>query len=128
MMRVTLDHKPNHFRSPVSIWVHRQPPGKWWWDTKREDLDPPMPRRVAGKGFPVWTLEHRGRSLYFASPEEIAHAVDVLGQRVLPRPRDLGAKLGLINQHWLSRLHKSWRPWPVRQHMVKALAPHAARA
>ncbi len=125
-MRVRLDHRPRPFASPVSIWAHRQPEGTYWRRCPRADLTPPMPGAVPGKGYPVWTLEHRGRALVFASPEEIAHVIAILCQRVMPRSGDLGAKLGLINQHWLSRLHKSWKPWPVRQRMVKALAPYAA--
>lgn len=124
-MRVRCEHRPEPFRSPVSIWVHRQPPRTYWGNCPRADLTPPMPSRILAKGYPVWVLEHRGRELTFASPQEIAHVIDILGRRVLPRTIDLGAPLGLVNQHWLSRLHKSWTPWPVRQRMVKALAPYA---
>jgi hypothetical protein len=80
-----------------------------------------MPQRVIGKGYPVWRVEHRGRTLVFASPEEIKHAIDVLGRKILPVTRDLGQPHRAVNSHWLSRLHASFKPWKVRQELVKRL-------
>ena len=123
-MRVRLEYRPEPFHSPVSHWTHKAPPKKLFWRTQRNELTPPMPRPIPGKGYPVWVLENRGREIFFASPEEIAHVVDVLDRRVLPRTIDL-ARPTSLNSHWLSRLHKSWKPWRVRQKMVAALAPYA---
>lgn len=124
-MRVRCEYRPKIFHSPVSVWVHRPPPRTYWVNCPRNQLTPPMPPPVLGKGYPIWVLENRGREIYFASPQEIAHVIDVLGRRVMPRTIDLGRPASL-NSHWLSRLHKSWKSWPVRQRVVKTLAPYAA--
>ncbi len=76
---------------------------------------------MPGKGYPLWILAHRGHELYFASPEEMRHVCDVLGQRVLPKPRVLGAAQSAVNAHWLSRMDKAWLSWKVRQEIVSRL-------
>jgi len=119
-VQLHLSYRDAPVRTPVSPGVHKAPVGTYW--AQARVFEPPFPGRVAGKGYPVWTLSHRGRELVFASPEEMAHAAEVLGQRVMPRPWQLsGPAYGRANQHWLSRLHQSWRPWEVRQEMVKKL-------
>lgn len=123
-MRLVLSYRETRPRTPITPWVHTGLDGSWW---RASRFDPPMPGPVHGKGYPLWTLEHRGRSLIFASPEEIAHVVDVLGRRILPSSRELGRPHLAVNSHWLSRLHASFKPWKVRQEMVKRLkaAPEA---
>lgn len=118
-MRLIIDHSPERRLSPLTPWVHRGVDAPYWRATR---FDPPLPPPVPGKGYPVWTLEHRGRTLYFISREELAHAVDVLGRRILPVTRDLGRPYRAVNWHWLSRLHRAFKPWRVRQLMVKRLA------
>jgi hypothetical protein len=124
-MRLRLDYAPDQIRSPLSLWVHRGVDAHLYRATV---FDPPLPRAVPGKGFPIWVLEHKGREICFVSPEEIAHAVDILGRRILPSPRDLGRPHQAVNSHWLSRLHSQWKPWKTRQQMVKLLraAPRLA--
>lgn len=102
----------------MSPYVHRPVDGAFHAATR---FAPPFPPEEAGKGWPVWILEHRGRELYFASREEMAHVAGVLGQRVLPDPRTLGAELGAVNSHWLSRLDKVWLSWKTRQEVVRRL-------
>lgn len=121
-MRTRKTYSAKDFRSPVSLAVHRQPVGKYWYNTRRHDFTPPMPPKEMGKGYPHWEIEHRGRILFFASREELMHAIDVLSQRVLPRPQDLQRDGSFGGKHWLSRIHKSWTPWKVRQRLVRKLA------
>ena len=121
-MRARKTYDPKDFRSPVSLAVHRQPEGTYWYNTRREDFTPPIPRKELRKGFPRWEIEHQGRVLFFASREEVVHAIDVLGQRVLPRPQDLQGDGSFGGKHWISRIHKSWTPWKVRQRLVRKLA------
>jgi hypothetical protein len=123
-MRLVLDYRPERLLSPLSPWVHTGVDAPYW---KAKVFDPPMPAPVFGKGFPVWTVEHRGRSIYFVSPEEIAHAIDILGRKILPVTRDLGKPYRAVNSHWLSRLHSTWKPWKARVELVKRLkaAPSA---
>lgn len=117
-MRLEIEYRSDLVRSPLTPWVHRGVDGPYWQATK---FDPPMPQRVIGKGYPVWRIEHRGRTLVFASPEEIEHAIDILGRKILPVTRDLGRPHRAVNSHWLSRLHSSFKPWKVRQELVKRL-------
>jgi hypothetical protein len=117
-MQLRLEYRANPVRTPITPWVHRGVDGPCWSAT---EFDPPTPRPVHGKGYPVWVLCHRGRELVFASPEEMAHAIDVLSRKILPRPRDLGQAYLAVNSHWLSRLHASFKPWKVRQQLVKKL-------
>ena len=121
-MKLVLTHDPAPVVSPLTRWVHKAPTGRYWAQTERASLSPPMPLPEPGKGYPLWEIAHRGHVLCFASPQEIAHAIEVLGQRVLPRPSDLAPAYGRANQHWLSRLHKVWTPWKVRQRLVLALS------
>ncbi|KCZ89355.1 hypothetical protein HHI_14432 [Hyphomonas hirschiana VP5] len=51
----------------------------------------------------------------------MTHVAGVLGQKVLPDPRVLGAEFGAVNSHWLSRMDKVWLSWKVRQEVVRKL-------
>ncbi len=117
-MRVRLEHHSTRPLSPLTPWVHRGVDGPYYTATV---FDPPLPYPVHGKGFPVWFVEHRDRTIYFISPEEIAQAIDILGRKILPVTRDLGKPYRAVNSHWLSRLHSTWKPWKVRQELVKRL-------
>ncbi|WP_337658917.1 hypothetical protein [Sphingorhabdus sp. Alg231-15] len=120
-MKTGLKYCEERVLSPISWYCHRAPDGAFLDSTSPEELDPPMPSKVPGKGFPVWTLEHQGRELYFSSHFEIKQVVDLLGQKILPHNKTLTEGSGYSNQHWLSRLHKSWMPWKTRQRMVAKL-------
>jgi hypothetical protein len=117
-MQIRIEYRDHPIRSPLTPWVHRGLDGPYWRATV---FDPPMPRPVHGKGYPMWVLDHRGRSLIFVSPEEIAHAIDILDRKILPLTRDLGKPHRAVNSHWLSRLHSTFKPWKVRQELVKRL-------
>ncbi|HVY90982.1 MAG TPA: hypothetical protein VG942_19090 [Hyphomonadaceae bacterium] len=123
-MQIRIEYRDHPIRSPLTPWVHTGVDGPYW---KATMFDPPMPRPVHGKGYPVWFVDHRGRSLVFASPEEIEHAIDILSRKILPVTRDLGKPYRAVNSHWLSRLHSSFKPWKVREQLVKRLkqAPQA---
>ncbi|MEM5516110.1 hypothetical protein WNY37_04065 [Henriciella sp. AS95] len=118
-MKLRKEYRAERVFTPVSLYVHRRVNA----GVARElsQTDPPMPPKEMGKGWPVWILEHQGRELRFASPEEMAHVAEVLGQKVLPRPWQVTDGLGQANSHWLSRLHTSWRPWKVREKVVAVL-------
>lgn len=117
-MQLRIEYSDKPMLTPITPWVHRGVDAPYWSATV---FDPPMPRPVHGKGYPVWTLDHRGRSLVFASPEEMAHVIDILSRKILPSPRELGQPYLAVNSHWLSRLHASFKPWKVRQELVKKL-------
>ena len=109
----------------MTPYVHLAPTtGEGWWQfalRRPDELSPQMPFPDIHGRYPVWFLEHKGHELFFASPDEISHVIDVLSQKVLPSPCSLGARYQAVNRHWLSRLHKNWKPWSIRQRMVKKL-------
>jgi len=117
-MQIRLEYRDKRQITPLTPWVHKGVDAMYWTATV---FDPPMPKATLGKGWPVWVVEHRGRELVFASPEEIEHAIDVLSRKILPSPRELGKAYLSVNSHWLSRLHASFKPWKVRQELVKRL-------
>lgn len=120
-MQIRIEYRKEPPLSPLTPWVHEGLDGPVWTATR---FSPPLPARDPDAGgYPVWIVAHRGRELVFASPEEIAHAIEVLGRRILPSPRELGKDRSAVNAHWLSRLHTSWKPWKIRQELVKRLSP-----
>jgi len=118
-LRLRVEYRPEPVLTPVSRFVHRK--------VSEAAFDPPFPPPVPGKGHPLWTLEHRGHELYFASPEEMAHVAEVLEARVMKRPRELGLEQHAVNAHWLSRMDKAWLSWKVRQQIVSRLRDELAR-
>lgn len=120
-MKAALKYSEERVLSPIFVYCHRAPDGAVFSETSLENLDPPPPSKISGKGFLVWTLEHQGRELIFTSHAEIRHAIDLLGQKILPHNKTLTEEEGYSNRHWLSRLHKSWKPWKTRQKMVAKL-------
>lgn len=117
-MQIRIEYRDHRVRTPITPWVHRGVDGAYYNATV---FDPPMPGPVHGKGYPVWFVDHRGRSLVFASPQEIEHVIDVLSRKILPSSRELGQPYLAVNSHWLSRLHASFKPWKTRQELVKRL-------
>ncbi len=117
-MRIRIDYRDAPWISPLTPWVHK---GVDAPIRKASVFDPPMPPAIPDKGWPAWVVEHRGRELVFASPQEIEHAIDILSRKILPLTRDLGQPYRAVNSHWLSRLHSSFKPWKVRQELVKRL-------
>lgn len=117
-MQIRIEYRDKPVLTPITPWVHKGVDAMYW---KATVFDPPMPKSIHGKGYPVWFIEHRGRSLVFASPQEIEHVIDVLGRKILPSSRELGQPHLAVNSHWLSRLHASFKPWKVRQDLVKRL-------
>ena len=117
-MQIRIYYRSSQVLTPITPWVHKGVDAAYY---KATVFDPPMPRSIHGKGYPVWIIEHRGRELYFASPQEIEHVIDVLSRKILPTSRELGQPHLAVNSHWLSRLHASFKPWKVRQELVKRL-------
>jgi hypothetical protein len=122
-MQIRIEYRDKPVLTPITPWVHRGVDASYW---KATVFDPPMPSPVHGKGYPVWFIDHRGRSLVFASRQEIEHVIDILSRKILPSPRELGQPYLAVNSHWLSRLHTSFKPWKVRQELVKRLRNHPA--
>lgn len=122
-MQIRIEYRDKPVLTPITPWVHKGVDASYW---KATIFDPPMPKPVHGKGYPVWFIDHRGRSLVFASPQEIDHVIDILSRKILPTSRELGQPHLAVNSHWLSRLHTSFKPWKVRQDLVKRLKQASA--
>ena len=118
-MHIEKSYSPGRVISPVTPFVHKRRPGGRWGVPA--EYDPPMPPNEMGKGYPVWTLTHRGRELYFASPLEMAHVAEVMGRSILPRPWQVLGRGGYAAGHWLAKLHKSWKTAKVREKLALVL-------
>jgi hypothetical protein len=89
-------------------------------------FQPPFPPKGT-ESFTVWTPEHRGHQLCFASLEETAHVAGVLGQRLMTRPRGLGAGQPAVNSHWLSGADKASLSRKARREIVSKLTDELGR-
>jgi hypothetical protein len=116
-MRLTLDHHPDRVSTPLTDFVHRRRPGP---NSVTSSVEPPLPT-PGPLGFPVWSVTYRSHTLVFASTHELRHAIDVLSSRLLPTSRKLGEETGAVNSHWLSRLHRDWKPYASRSRLVTLL-------
>ena len=92
-------------QAPMAYWVHIEQGDKHW--LVADIFDPPPPRPISGKGYPVLCVEVRDVVLYFSSPAQLRVFVETLSMKPLPSPRRLSALRGTghgPNSHWLSRL------------------------
>ena len=107
---------------PMSFWVHRETDGRSW--RAAQAFDPPLPRPVAGKGFPIYFVEVDGFVFRFASLAELDTCVAILSQKLLPTSRRLSEERGTgygPNNHWLSRMPKGTKSWRYREKAVRVL-------
>lgn len=92
-------------QAPMAYWVHIEQGGKHW--LVADTFDPPPPRLISGKGYPVLCVEVRDVVLYFSSPAQLRVFVETMSMKPLPSTRRLSALRGTghgPNSHWLSRL------------------------
>lgn len=106
----------------MTYWVHVAADGKPWHQA--QVFDPPAPKPVPGKGFPVFCVEFDSALLYFSSLAELRVCIHTLAQRVLPSNMVLTRKrsggYGPSN-HWLNRFPLRAMTWLYRQRVVKYL-------
>lgn len=106
----------------MTFWVHIEADGKAWYAA--EKFDPPAPKPVPGRGWPVYFVEFDGFTFRFASLAELAVCVAILSRKVLPTTRQLSAERGTTagpNSHWLSRMPKGTKSWRYRERAVRYL-------
>ncbi len=121
-MQIRREYRSEPVCSPLSFWVHRAREGETWASASAHD--PPRPRAVPGRGWPIYIVAYRGRRLVFASLAEIDSAIAVLGQRHLPTTLQLAREAGFPrfqHGHWLSTLPAFWKPWKTRRLLVRRL-------
>ena len=108
-----MEFNKEYLATPVSYWAHK--------DLDGEYHDPPLPRAIPHKGFPLLTIETQGIELQFASIPEIEQFLAVISQKNMPTTNQLARARGLAygaNGHWLSRLPKELKPWSKRERLI----------
>ncbi len=108
--------------TPLSFWVHRHRDARVW--SASHEFDPPLPTPVPGRGYPRLEIEFQRVFLYFASLEELDHAIAVLSANPLPSTRRLSRLRGTAagpNRHWLSRLPGRAKSHKFRRRLVAYL-------
>lgn len=127
MKRHWIEYCPAWTPQPMSYWVHIETDGKPWLESSA--FEPPLPKPVPGRGWPVYFVECDGFTFTFASLAEIEVCLSTLSKKVLPTTLRLSAERGTgmgPNSHWLSRLPKGMKPWRYREKAVRCLT--AAKA
>jgi hypothetical protein len=106
----------------MTFWVHIEADGKPW--SQAGVLDPPAPKPVPGRGWPIFHVEFDDFTFRFASLAELDVCVETLSKKLLPTSLRLSAKRAAgvgPNGHWLSRLPKHTKSWRYRERAVKYL-------
>jgi len=113
-----LVHKPK-------VWPDEIPKAHRYWGNAVE-YDPPLPRAVPGKGFPVWAVNTGEFTVYFGSSRQVDHFADVWSRKILPTTRQLGEQFGTgqVSQIWLGRFPKP--KWEKRLELTDYVAKHRA--
>lgn len=107
MIRHWIEYVHDWRRETMAYWVHveRARPGQ----NDCPEFDPPAPRSVPHRGYPVLCVESQGMVFRFSSADQLAECVRVLSMKPLPTSSRLAAlRAGAAgpgpNGHWLSRL------------------------
>lgn len=106
----------------MTFWIHAATDGKPMHQALQ--FDPPAPKPVPGRGWPIYFVEFDGFTFRFASLLELDACVATLSQKLLPTARRLSALRGTTmgpNSHWLSRLPKGTKSWRYREPAVAYL-------
>jgi hypothetical protein len=110
-----IEYRQSWTHQPMTFWVHVEADGKPWHEAQR--FEPPAPKPVPGRGWPLFFVELDDFTFRFASLDELDVCVATLSQKALPTTRrlsaDRGARIG-PKSHWLSRLPKGTKSWRYR--------------
>ncbi|MGV2874207.1 hypothetical protein [Colwellia sp. E150_009] len=108
--------------TPISYWVHVNLDNDIW--SYANKFEPPFPKPIPCKGFPLLVVNVLGVQLEFASVHEVLHFIDVIGQRNMPSTIELSRKRSDgygPNRHWLSRLPAKLKPWSKREKLIPVI-------
>ena len=106
----------------MAYWVHVQVGDVPWRDAA--EYDPPAPRRVSRKGYPILCVAYQDTVLRFSSRPQAEEFIRVLRLKPLPTSSRLSAaRCGGHgpNSHWLSRLPPSIKSPKHRIRVVQAV-------
>ena len=104
MARVRVLRSPKRLTGPLTFWVHRPQDNPVW--AKATRFEPPLPPEDA-EGFPHYVVEHLGHEVWFASVDEVDHAIATLTREPLPSGAELAAEAGAPERgymHWVETL------------------------
>jgi hypothetical protein len=122
MKKHWIEYRKSWTKEPMTFWVHIEAGGKPWCEA--ESFNPPAPKPVPGRGWPVFLVEFDGFTFRFASLAELDVCVATLSRKVLPSTRRLSAERGTRvgpNSHWLSRLPRGTKSWRYREKAIRYL-------
>ncbi len=122
MKKWRIIYNPKYTPTPLSYWVHQQVDDEVWMQATV--FDPPIPRGIPGKGFPLLLVHVLGVELEFASIPEVEHMLVVFRQKNMPTSRQLSRQRADShgpNSHRLSRLPASIKPWSKRARIIPVL-------
>ncbi|WP_432459287.1 hypothetical protein [Agarivorans sp. QJM3NY_25] len=119
MKKWRIEYRVEYTPSPLSFWVHKHLDSEVWSNATK--FDPPLPRSIPCKGFPVLVINALGVELEFSSIEEAEHFLDIISKKNMPTSLQLsnlrGGSYG-PNGHWLSRLPARLKPWVKREKII----------
>jgi hypothetical protein len=116
MKRYWIEYTESWKDVPMAYWVHREVDTDAFYSASV--FDPPAPVKKADGSYIIYFVEFNGNIFRFSSTVQYNHFVEVLSQKVLPRPLDLAAERSGShgpNSHWLSRLPAKVKAWKHRE-------------
>jgi hypothetical protein len=115
-----IEYRQEWIQSPMTCWVHipvASLPGN-----STPEIDPPLPRPIVGKGYPIYFVTAGRFTFRFSSLHELDKCVETLSQKVLPSTiLEHNGIQYYSNSHWLSRLPGKVKSWRYRQKAIKVL-------
>jgi hypothetical protein len=119
MKRHWIEYHERWKSGPMSYWVHIPIDGKPWHAASE-----PLPKPVAGCGYPTYYVEINGFTFEFASLQEFRVLVNTFSKKLLPSNLRLSIERGTgygPSNHWLNRIPKGVTSWRTRQKALKYL-------
>ena len=119
MKKWRIEYKKKYTPTPLSFWVHRNLDDNIW--LKATKFDPPLPKGIPCKGFPMLVVNALGVELEFSSVEEAEHFLEVIRKKNMPNSMQLSNARNTRcgpNSHWLSRLPSSLKSWVKREKII----------
>jgi hypothetical protein len=115
-----IEYRPQWTESPMSCWVHLPTDALPWYQAQQ--FEPPLPRPIGSKGYPIYFVTAGRFTFQFSSLAELEQCIETLSQKILPPTVfEYEGKQYYANRHWLSRLPGKVKSWRDRQKAIKVL-------
>ncbi len=119
MKKWRIEYYSEYRETPLSFWVHKHLDDEVW--NNANQFDPPLPKAIPCKGYPLLVVNALGIELEFASVAEVVHFLNVISLKNMPTTQQLSrlrTELLGPNKHWLSRLPSDIKPWSKRERII----------